>query len=441
RDSLFSGILSARAGWESVAASEFEASASQEIQEQDRYVQIIWTQMDKFENTMNVDRVVNHFDVAALEELQPVGNKANFSLAKKALREKDRERASKFAANISSVALRDRFDLLRAISTLQPREKASEETKSTLQNLADNGDNGVRDEARLALARALLRQGSTQDSLTQYQAIEKNGVNRLEVMSEQSYVEFLTGNHPEALGKAIGAESKYFQYGFSPDIHMVETLSRKATCDFGGAEAALQRFANRYVPELNGLDGVLQSKKEPAEYYDELISYHELKEPLRFQRYLLRLPVVMENQKLMNLAEKDLHKIDTLGIDRKMIERPQGWDTFASAMRANWEKRLPELKKQSGESALAEAAYMAGRLRQNFAQAELMGLDLATNAAKDYNLQNALNFPVRKLAATEPQKNQVLWPFEQEIWEDELDSLRMKNPSKCALANTLKPAL
>jgi hypothetical protein len=77
---------------------------------------------------------------------------------------------------------------------------------------------------------------------------------------------------------------------------------------------------------------------------------------------------------------------------------------------------------------------LATRLHQNFAQAELMGLDSATSASKDYNLQNALNFPVRKLATTEVQKNQLLWPFEQEIWEDELDSMRMKNPSKCALS-------
>lgn len=440
RDSLFSGILSLRAQWESVAANQFETSAAQDIQEQERYLKILWSQLDHFENPLNVDRVVNHFSLEAIKELAPQGDKANFSLAKKSLREKDGESAAQFSAQITSGTLHDRFDLLKAISSLQPREKASAETRASLEKLATQGDVSVRDEARLALARALLREGATQDSLVQYKAIQKNGVNRLEVMSEQSYVEFLTGNHPEALGKAIGVESKFFQYGFSPDIHLVETLSRKANCDFGGAEAALQRFADRYAPEFGALDALLREKKDPAAYYEELIAYHEQKTAtMRHQRYLLRLPVVMENQKLLNQAERDLHKIEMLGIERRIPGRPEGWDAFAQSMRAGWQKRIPAIKQESGAAALAEASYMATRLRQNFGQAELMGLDLSTSAAKDFNLQNALNFPVRKLAATEPKKDQVLWPFEQEIWEDELDSLRMKNPSKCALAN--KPTL
>lgn len=439
RDSLFAGLLSQRAGWETVAASMYEASAEQQLQEQERYVAILWNQLDGFTNPLNIDRVVNRFDVEAIEEQQPLGDRANLSLAKKALRDRNSPMATHFGGSIKGKALHDRFELLRAVSALHPRERATEQTRTALQTLADTGDAGVRDEARLTLARINLREGSTQEALALYNSIEKNGVNRLEVMAEQSYVEFLTGNHPAALGKAIGAESKFFQYGFSPDVHLVETLSRKANCDFGGAEAALRRFADRYIPELAALDQLTRSKREAVAYYNELISYHSAKEPMRYQRYLLRLPVVMENQKLMNQAERDLEKIDQLGVKRAIIERPAGWDKFAATMRSNWDKRVEAIQKQSGENALKEAAYMADRLRSNFAQAELMGLDVSTTAAKDYNLQNALNFPVRKLAATEPTKEQVLWPFEQEIWEDELDSLRMKNPSKCALSN--KPAI
>jgi hypothetical protein len=76
---------------------------------------------------------------------------------------------------------------------------------------------------------------------------------------------------------------------------------------------------------------------------------------------------------------------------------------------------------------------MAKRLRHSFSQAELLGLDVSTAAAKDYNLQNALNFPARRPAAQEAlAKDKFHWPFEQEIWEDEIDFLKMKNPSKCA---------
>jgi hypothetical protein len=63
---------------------------------------------------------------------------------------------------------------------------------------------------------------------------------------------------------------------------------------------------------------------------------------------------------------------------------------------------------------------------------ELLGLDVATGATKNFNLQSALNFPARKPASAEFDEERLHWPFEDEIWEDELDFLKMKNPSKCA---------
>jgi hypothetical protein len=140
----------------------------------------------------------------------------------------------------------------------------------------------------------------------------------------------------------------------------------------------------------------------------------------------------MENQKVLNQALEELTKVSELGTHQRTVERPAGWTEFALAMDKSWSAEAKSMKTESARAALAEAGYMTGRLKQIFGQLELLGLDVATNASKNFNLQSALNFPVRKLASEEIDDEKFHWPFEDEIWEDELDFLKMKNPSKCA---------
>ena len=421
-------------GWESVAANLYESSFEQGVQEQERHAGILWRELASFASAANVDRVVATADVDETTPL-PQSAAADFAMAKRLLRENDDANSALFEAKLPSGERQDRMKLLRAMAQIQPGQKTPAASQTALRELAETGVAPVKNEATLALARSLLRDGGSAESLDFYRAVVKDGRNRLPVMTEQAYAEFLTGHHAESLGKAVGVESAYFQYGYAPDIHLVETLSRKANCDFGGAEKALHRLADRYVPELQGLEALRARQPSPHAFYAELISYHGLQNPYRYQRYLLQLPVVMENQKLLNQAEEELDTVANLGIRQKFKDRPPGWEKFATAMRQVWEVRARELKRESAESALTEVGYLATRLRQNFAQAELLSLDVATGASKDFNLQSALNFPVRRPAAVELGKNQFLWPFELEIWEDELDSIRMTNPSKCAIAN------
>jgi len=342
--------------------------------------------------------------------------------------------ASLFVSQIQSRALRDRFQLLSLVGQIRSRQEAiREKAIANLKALEAEGDPSVRQEARLALARTYLQKGAGPEALALYRNVVKNGRNRLEVLAEQTFAEYISGEYQESLGKSVALQSPYFAYGFVPDVHLVEILSRKAMCDFGGAEAGVKRFAERYGRELASIEETLARKKSTSEYYEELVGYHELEQPLRFQRYMLQLPHVMENQKTMNAALGDLTKLDNLGVKQKIIERPPGWDRFASVMRERWSSRANEMRVSSSEAALREAGYMAKRLRHTFAQIELLDLDISTGASKNYNLQSALNFPARKMPEQAADQNKFRWPYEEEIWEDEIDFMRAKNPSKCAV--------
>lgn len=425
RDALFAGLLSRRAGWENAARYLYELAVSLKLDAQERYLRIFWKELDAFESIAFVEDSISQIDLKKLRQIEPDGDKANFVLA--------RTKDSHFAeSKISSAGLRQRLLLLRSLAELRDPKAGKAAAADRLRELESTGEEMIREEARLALARFLLQQGSTQESLDLYQRLPKNGRNRLEVLTEQAYAEYRAGRHQESLGKTLGLQSPYFQYGFAPDIHMIEVLNRKRMCDFGGAEVGLQRFSERYLRELAALDELLSRKPKPVAFYGELISYHGSESPYRYQRYLLHLPTVMENQKLLNSAEQETLALERLGQKKYGPVRPAGWDNFLAALKRNWAERSQKYKIESAETALKEVEYLAKRLRHSFAQAELLGLDVTTTATKDFHLQSALNFPARRPAQEELADSRFHWPFEDEVWEDELDHLKVKNPSKCA---------
>jgi len=442
RDALFAGILSERAGWEAPAGILLAESASKRVDLEERYLNILWKQLEEFSNPSHIENVVSKVSPHRVKSTLPAGDKANFAMAKRMMFERARApmalnpNAQAFAEQIQSKALRDRLSLLDLVGQVRnPQESKRAEALNGLKALEASGDRSIRQEARLALARATLQKGSAADALALYRNVEKNGKNRLEVLAEQTYAEYLSGEYQDSLGKSLGLQSPYFQYGFAPDIHLVEILSRQALCDFGGAEAGVQRFNERYARELNAIEATLAKKSAPAAYYEELVSYHELEQPMRYQRFLLQLAPVMANQKTMNQALVDLQKIDTLGIRHPLPERPEGWDGFATSMHDRWGTRALELRQTSAENALREASYLAKRLRHTFAQVELLDLDISTSAAKNFNLHSALNFPAHKVEEAAADKDKFHWPFENEVWEDEIDFMKAKNPSKCAVAS------
>ena len=439
RDALFAALLSQRAGWETTAAMMLEEAAAKGADRQSRYLNLLWNQLEAVKNPVHLDKVVANVSPLRARDGSPQGDQANYAMAKRLLMghhhapEAVMPESAVFAQRIQNKDLRDKLAILSLMAQVRGTASKRDAAIEDLRAVEATAGSENQQQARLALARALLLKGSASQALEYYQSVKKDGKNRLAVLSEQTYAEYMSGAYQDSLGKTVALQTPYFQYGFSPDVHLVEIMTRKAMCDFGGAEEGVKRFNDRYVRELAALDDLVAHKKDAKAYYEELVGYADVEQPYRYQRYLLQLTSVMENQKTMNQALGELHHLDDLGVHQKSIERPAGWDKFAAGLRARWGQRAGELRAQSAEAALAEAGYLAKRLRHTFAQVELLDLDISTGAAKNYNLQSALNFPTKKQEQTKADLEKMRWPFEQEIWEDEIDFMKAKNPSKCAV--------
>jgi hypothetical protein len=440
RDALFAGVLSERAGWETTTAMLLEAAAAKGADKQSRYMNLLWSQLEHVKNPVHLDKIVGNLSPLRARDGSPVGDAANYSMAKRLMLSGKHHapaavmpESAVFAQRIQNKDLRDKLVILSLIAQVRGTPAKRDSAIDGLRAIEATASAENQQQARLALARGLLLKGSASQALEFYQNVKKDGKNRLAVLSEQTYAEYMSGAYADSLGKTVALQTPYFQYGFSPDVHLVEIMTRKAMCDFGGAEAGVKRFGERYIRELNALDALVAQKPDAKKFYEELVSYLNAEQPYRYQRYLLQLTSVMENQKTMNQAVDELHQLDELGVHQKSIERPAGWDKFAASLHDRWGKRSGELRTQSAEAAIAEAGYLAQRLRHTFAQVELLDLDISTGAAKNYNLQSALNFPTKKQDQAKADMEKLRWPFEQEIWEDEIDFMKAKNPSKCAV--------
>jgi hypothetical protein len=428
RDALFAGIVSQDAGWEMAAGNLFVRAAQKGIDQEDRYLQVLWTHLEQFSDPLMVNRVVAEVNPNRILASSPMGDRANFSLALRLSNE--RELAQKIIQRISSSDQRVRFEMLNLPSLTESFDANQRvELLRGLQSQVSEGSS-IYNEIRLAMARDLLRAGSTGESLDVYRSITKNGRNRLEVMGEQAYVEFRVGYHGQSLGKAVGLQSPYFRHGYSPEVHVVEILNRKALCDFGGAEVGAKRFRSTYGIEAEGLRA-LSAATNPLETYENLIARHASTTPYKFERYLLSNPVISDRQKLLNRGVADFSKLERTGLKSYSV-RPAAWDDFLLTMKVQWSAFAYKLKEEIGAAAIRESKALLGKLEEALVQTELLSLDIASQAARNFHLQSALNFPVRRLAAEERTKDFFHWPFEDEVWEDELDFLTMKNPSRCA---------
>lgn len=436
RDALFAGILSSRNGWETISSNLYYNSVVKGVEKEDRYLGILWTQLENIESLNHIDRVISKVNPLVAQAQFLSGDKANYAMAKRILSGNANPvlRSEVFQERISNPSLKERLSLMRSIASLRNKDAPQEKAFNTLQELEKSIDPSIEQDARLALARFQMKRGNSKEALELYQNVIKTRENRLEVLAEQAYAEWKNGLYHDSLGKSVGLQSPYFRFGFAPDIHLVEILSRKAICDFGGAEQGVEKFFEIYRKEAGAIQDLLSKAPDTKQFYEELISYHGKTEPNRFERYLLRLPEVMDNQKTMNKAKSEFEKVAQVGTKEYSAPLPENWPAFQQAMRTDWGQRANQLRKVSAKEALVEAEYMAKRLKTTMAQLELLDLDISTAAARNYNMQSALNFPVRELAEVKVQEDKFHWPFEDEVWEDELDFLKMKNPSKCASA-------
>ncbi len=425
RDLLFAGLGANRAGWEILSSQLYIDAVENNVAE--NYFPLLWKELDHFVQERNVAAVIKAAQQSKRKFAPQKGDQANFQMANALLHSNADHQA--WADAIGSDALKARLKLEAAITLLEKNQTSDAE--AILDDLTKNAPKAMQREAHLALARLYMSQTQPDKALVEYAQLPTQDSNRLDLLEEKAYAQYRSGLYQESLGKSIGMESDYFRFAFAPEAFMLEVLSRKALCDFGGAKVALQNLVNIYGPEQAAIAQWIQSPADPESRYTMLISSHEKAKPFRFERFLLAKPDIVALQSNINARAKEWRDLKFLGTRKYMQPVPGNWQKFLSAYEAKNNKAEHAIVLEIAASAGSEAIGLHKKLSQFFAQAELMKLDVATQASEQYNLQSALNFPARSIASTPTPADKLSWGFQNEVWEDELDDLVAKNPSRC----------
>ena len=429
RDALFAAEGALRAGWLRTASMALSRALDLNITSQADYNATLWSAItriddDKEEALTLVERSIKN------GAPNPIANdRVQFLLAEKNLQ--NEKLFKQYAASINNPELKNKISLLHALNLIE--QKKINEAKPILEALISSTTGETRNEALINLARISIQEKNPKNALWLYSQVEKNGKNRLDTILETAFAEYQISDFAGSLGKAIALQSPYFAYGFTPDSFPLEILSRKALCDFGGAQNSLEKFFLAYSPELQGLHNLLKiSTLRKASIYEKIISFYQEESPLKYQRYLLHLPAIARRQAYIYSVTNEAKRLANIGTGKYDPKTPSDWPEFIQAVVSFHRPSMSSRMKKIEQYAVEETKILVARLERAFSASDLIRLDIGTKATKDFSLQSALNFPIKPNERSAELKNKILWPYENEVWEDELDYLRIKGDGKCA---------
>lgn len=322
------------------------------------------------------------------------------------------------------------------ISLHQAQLAKPEVAISQLQKLAESGDYEIRNNARLTLARIYTLKRDHKSALEEYRQVSLNRSTKLDIMLERAFTEFNLGRFNDSLGKTIGLHSDFFRYSFSPESYLLEAYNRRKLCDFGGAENALANLSTEYKKEFLLMKEVINQKNQSQDDYflfNTLLSSYDKKNRSRFQSYLLALPSVNNAQRLIYGLASEVPKLREIFHYKKYPNK--AFENLVASHEHFYKSQKLKLLPKVEQEIVSEIVYLGKKLKAIFNQRELLLVDIATDASSEHSIQNALNFSIDALADEEEERElerfQQRWPYEREIWEDELAYLSVSTPSRC----------
>lgn len=436
RDAMITGAIARERGWEALATTAYHRAIKLGISKNaDDFKRFLLdVRLLKNKDLLNfILASTSPNDWVAIKPITEL-NETFFHKAK-TLIQTNTTIAEKIAEKIETEsAASKKLDLLLSLHYAQ--KDAPEQAIQKLIPLTNKTDEEIRNNAHLTLARIFTMKRDHQQALEHYKKVTLNRQNKLDVMLERAFSEFNLGRYNDSLGKTIGLHSEFFRYSFSPESYLLEAYNRQKLCDFGGAENALLNLDAEYTKEKKLLRKLAVAKKASKEsffLYNALLDSFKTANRTRVHSYLLALPSVNKAQRVIYglFAE-----IDTLKNIYHFKKYPNKyWNQMVKTHEQfylNQKQRLiPPIEKEIQR----EIAYLNGKLNAIVNQKELLLVDIATAASSEHSVQNALNFDINGLSADEEERNlekfQMRWPYEREIWEDELAYLSVSTPSRC----------
>lgn len=259
----------------------------------------------------------------------------------------------------------------------------------------------------------------------------------IEAAVDNGWALLRSGDRNHAVGNMFTLHTPNFDGAYMPDSYFLKSLGYQEICQFGDAMTAVKGYKQRYNAAFKTLlDFNAKGKAQEAAYYDDLTGYLTKKDhklhPLVL-RELGRHPQFLRRQMIMNaLAREERQIASTLPLT---APRAIAWVTPPA------DKVRASLKKEIATFLKGRALAMEEELKFVTANMSLLEYEIYAGAGQNLALQGAKNFAVDENKAkpkTEFEQDKEYWPYEDEIWEDELNNFRSKMVDACAKAKKVE---
>lgn len=265
----------------------------------------------------------------------------------------------------------------------------------------EDGD-PLKDDARKTLARLYYEVGKFSEADFLYQQIEMNIVDQAQSLMERAWVHYRLGNAERAMGLLYSFEAPSYINSFTPEFYILKSFIYKDVCHYKKAMQVLDQFEGRYGGAL-----------------DKIYLRRPVQDNHAMLLVILNKPKIHRAWKFLELLEREhlsSQKFPDAGL-RAYLDKLYGL-----------KREETELKFR--QMVTAEYEKMADQMLRFEEEAHLMEYEIGIDM-----YQRVHTFHYEESDSKEPQKKstdgKVVYAFQGEFWNDELDDYEVKLPNKC----------
>jgi tetratricopeptide (TPR) repeat protein len=272
--------------------------------------------------------------------------------------------------------------------------------KQILIKLAD-GD-PLKDDVRKTLARLYYEVGKFSEADFLYEQIEMNIVDQAQSLMERAWVHYRLGNPERAMGLLYSFEAPSYVNSFTPEFYIIKSFIYKDVCHYKKAMQVLDQFKGRYGSALDKI-----YHRRPVQDNNAMLLVILNKPKIRRLWSFLEL-LEREHQMSHKLPDNELRAyLDKLyRLKRDEIELK-----FRNLVTDEYEKMANAMLRFEEESHLMEYE---------------IGIDMYQRV-QTYHYAESDEQP----ESGKTTNGKVVYAFQGEFWNDELDHYEVTLPNKC----------
>lgn len=274
-----------------------------------------------------------------------------------------------------------------------------------------------------------------------YDKIDRNSVEWLDALFEDSWAHFRLGNYEKALGNLLTLHSPFFEDAYFPESLILKAVIYYENCRYRETNEILDRFLVQYEPVLEELQKMTAVPRTPSDYFDILDS---IRNPDLASS--LKIETEAEGDTLVKilglaLADPQLARMDRSQAEvKRELERLESMTELVGTPLA--QRLQGRLSQERGDLVGRAGAAIERRLLQE--EAHIKGLiqqairiDIETARSEQERIESRL-----RQVQTQPKDveqtfvqwtddEKVVWPFEGEYWRDELGTYELTLARSC----------